>query len=102
MWVVSLDGRNGMRGTRRVAQGGLHGCSVGARDFLRAALAHAASAIVLVHNHPSGDPTPSSEDIAMTRTVADAAELIGHPAPRPRCRGGRRSTCVDAGLGVLP
>lgn len=79
MFVVSLDGQNGARSVRRVAQGGLHGCSVSARDILRVGLTEAASAIVLVHNHPSGDPTPSPEDIAMTRIVAEAAELVGMP-----------------------
>jgi DNA repair protein RadC len=77
MWLLSLDGQNGTRAVRRVAQGGLHGCSVTARDILRVALGDAASAIVLVHNHPSGDPKPSAEDIAMTRVVAEAAEIVG-------------------------
>ncbi|WP_437721985.1 JAB domain-containing protein [Sorangium sp. So ce861] len=79
MWVISLDGRNGMRGARRVAQGGLHGCSVTAKDILRAALSDAASALVLVHNHPSGDSAPSPEDVAMTDAVAAAGEVIGVP-----------------------
>ena len=79
MWVLALDGRHGLRGTRRVAQGGLHGCSVTARDILRAALADAASSMVLIHNHPSGDPTPSKEDIAMTHVVAAAASIVGTP-----------------------
>ncbi|WP_437765065.1 DNA repair protein RadC [Sorangium sp. So ce281] len=79
MWVISLDGRNGMRGARRVSQGGLHGCSVSARDILRAALSDAASALVLVHNHPSGDSAPSPEDVAMTNAVAAAGEVIGVP-----------------------
>jgi DNA repair protein RadC len=79
MWVVPLDGRNGIRSTRRVAQGGLHGCSVTARDIFRAALAGAASAIVLVHNHPSGDPSPSTEDIALTKAVMAAAVVVGIP-----------------------
>ncbi len=79
MWVLALDGRNHLRGARRVAQGGLHGCAVAARDIVRAALADAASAIVLVHNHPSGDPTPSVEDVAMTRAVAEAAAVVGVP-----------------------
>ncbi len=79
MWVVSLDGRNRVRGARRVAQGGLHGCAVSARDVLRAALGDAASAFVLVHNHPSGDPTPSAEDVAMTGAVSRAAAIVGVP-----------------------
>jgi DNA repair protein RadC len=79
MFLIALDGQNGARSVRRIAQGGLHGCSVSARDILRVALMEAASAMVLVHNHPSGDPTPSPEDIAMTRTVAEAAHVIGIP-----------------------
>ncbi len=77
LWVLSLDGQNGIRSFRRVAQGGLHGCSVSARDILRAALTEAASAFVVCHNHPSGDPTPSPADIEMTRALSDAAELVG-------------------------
>lgn len=79
MWVVSLDGRNRMRGARCVAHGGQHGCAVTARDILRLALSDGASGFVLVHNHPSGEPTPSQEDLAMTRAVAQAAEVVGLP-----------------------
>jgi DNA repair protein RadC len=79
MWVFALDGRNGLRASRRVAQGGLHGCSVTARDVLRAALCEAASSFVLVHNHPSGDPTPSVEDVSMTRIIEGAASTVGTP-----------------------
>lgn len=77
MWLLALDGQNGARAFRRLAQGGLHGCAVSARDILRVALLEAASAFVLVHNHPSGDSTPSAEDIAMTRIIAEAGELVG-------------------------
>ena len=52
---------------------------VTAGDILRLALADAASSMVLIHNHPSGDPSPSVEDIAMTRTVARAAEIVDIP-----------------------
>jgi DNA repair protein RadC len=52
---------------------------VGARDPLRAALREGASAFVLVHNHPSGDPTPSAEDIAFTAKVARAARIVSTP-----------------------
>lgn len=100
MWVVALDGRNGLRATRRVAQGGLHGCSVAARDILRVALLEAASALVLVHNHPSGDPTPSAEDIAMTRAVADAAAEVGTPLVDHVVVGaaGRYASMLDLGI----
>ncbi|MCC6552958.1 MAG: DNA repair protein RadC [Polyangiaceae bacterium] len=79
VWVISLDGRNGMRAARRVAQGGLHGCSIAARDILRAALSDAAAALILVHNHPSGDAAPSPEDVEMTAAVAAAGLIVGVP-----------------------
>lgn len=77
VWVLCLDGRNGLKSARRVAQGGLHGCALGPRDVLRPALRDGASAIVLVHNHPSGDPAASPEDVQMTRALADACETVG-------------------------
>ena len=79
VWVLALDGRNGLRAAKRIAEGGLHGCSVDPRDVLRAVVREAASAFVLVHNHPSGDPTPSDEDIELTNTVARAASVLGTP-----------------------
>lgn len=79
VWVLALDGRNGLRAAKRVAQGGLHGCSLTARDLLRVVVREAASAFVLVHNHPSGDPSPSREDIELTRAVARAGEALGTP-----------------------
>jgi DNA repair protein RadC len=47
------------------------------RNIVKRALEVNASAIILVHNHPSGDPTPSPQDIDMTRQVAEAAALLG-------------------------
>jgi DNA repair protein RadC len=101
MWVLCLDGRNHLRAARRVAQGGLHSCAVMPRDVLRVGLYEAASAIVLVHNHPSDDPLPSTEDVSMTRRIVEAASMIGMPlvdhvivAP-----SGKYSSMLD--LGVL-
>jgi DNA repair protein RadC len=79
MWLVALDGRNHARAVRRIAMGGLHGCAIATRDVLRAALVEAASSFVLVHNHPSGDPSPSEQDVRMTALVYDAAQLVGVP-----------------------
>jgi DNA repair protein RadC len=77
VWVLCLDGRNGLVAALRVAQGGLHGCALTPRDVLRPAVRDGASAIVLVHNHPSGDPTPSVEDTQMTSALAVACEVVG-------------------------
>ena len=77
VWHLCLDGQSYLKSARRVAQGGLHGCSLTARDVLHPALRDAASAIVLVHNHPSGSPEPSAEDVAMTRLLGRASALVG-------------------------
>lgn len=47
------------------------------RDVFKGAVSHSASSIVLAHNHPSGDPEPSDEDITLTRTLVDAGRLMG-------------------------
>ena len=79
LWTLALDGRQGLRAARRVASGGIHGLHVASRDALRVVLREGASAFVLVHNHPSGDPTPSHEDRAFTRATCQAAAIVGVP-----------------------
>jgi DNA repair protein RadC len=79
LWALALDGRHGLRAARRVASGGIHGLHVSPRDALRVVLREAASCFVLVHNHPSGDPTPSDEDRAFTRAACLAATVVGIP-----------------------
>jgi DNA repair protein RadC len=99
LWMLALDGRNGLRAARRVAEGGLHGCAVDPRDILRAALREAASAFVLVHNHPSGDPAPSDEDIGLTQMVARAASVLGTPlVDHVIVGGGGHASLFDLGL----
>jgi len=79
LWTLVLDGRHGLRAARRVASGGVHGLHVGVRDVLRVVLREAASAFILVHNHPSGDPQPSDEDVAFTKAVTEGAVAVGTP-----------------------
>jgi DNA repair protein RadC len=79
MYIVCLNGRNQATYCHEVSRGGLHGCAVSAGDILRVVLMAHASAFVLVHNHPSGDPSPSVEDVRMTKTVVKAAEAVGVP-----------------------
>jgi len=79
LWLLALDGKNQLRASKRVAQGGLHGLHVATRDPLRFALREAASAFILVHNHPSGDPTPSEEDMVFTHRIAVAGRVVGAP-----------------------
>jgi len=103
VWVLALDGRNCLRAAKRVAEGGLHGCSVDPRDVLRAVVREAASAFVLVHNHPSGDPTPSDEDIELTNRVARAASVLGTPlVDHVIVAGGGHASLFDLGVIEAP
>lgn len=77
VWLFSLDGQNGLKAARRIAQGGQHGCALSTRDVLGVALRDAASSILLLHNHPSGDPRPSAEDLGMTRALSSACKVVG-------------------------
>ncbi len=77
LWILSVDGLHALISARLVAAGGLHGLHVSARDIVRVAIREGATGFILVHDHPSGDPTPSDEDIAFTQAVANAADIVG-------------------------
>ena len=74
--VLLLNTRNQVLGTAQVYRGSVHTAVVRIGELFREALRQNAPALVLVHNHPSGDPTPSAEDIAMTRQAIAAGELL--------------------------
>lgn len=75
--VLLLDGRHRVMSESQVSQGTLTASLVHPREVFRAAVRAAAAAIVLVHNHPSGDPTPSVEDNEVTRRLVTAGEILG-------------------------
>lgn len=75
--VVLLDVRGRLIGRRLISRGGLAQCPVSPRDVLRAVVREGAHGVVLVHNHPSGDPAPSPEDQDLTERLHAAAELVG-------------------------
>src|SRR5436190_6695933 len=74
--VVFLNTRRRMIGLQNISQGTLDTLLVHPREVFAAAIAKRASAIVLVHNHPSGDPTPSEADIKVTRDLIRAGQLL--------------------------
>jgi DNA repair protein RadC len=74
--VVLLNTRRRLIGIERISQGTLDTILVHAREVFKPAIAANASAIVLVHNHPSGDPTPSDADIKVTRDLIRAGQLL--------------------------
>jgi DNA repair protein RadC len=101
LWILVLDGHHGLRAVRRVASGGIHGLHVMARDPIRVAVREAASAFILVHNHPSGEPAPSDEDVSFTRAVAEAASVVGTPLLDHVIIARQRATSMLE-LGLLP
>lgn len=105
--VVVLDVRNRPRRIVRVAKGSVDRCAVDPRDVFAPAIREHGSAIIVAHNHPSGDPTPSFEDIALTQRLMRAGELLGMPvldhlvvASGPFVRSSRRFVSL-AEMGVL-
>jgi DNA repair protein RadC len=74
--IVLLNTRRRLIGIERISQGTLDTILVHPREVFRPAIAANASAIVLVHNHPSGDPTPSEADIRVTRDLIRAGQLL--------------------------
>ena len=75
--VICLNTKNKIAGVHTVSIGSLNSTIVHPREVFKAALLNNASAIVLMHNHPSGDPEPSREDIATTRRLVDAGNILG-------------------------
>ena len=74
--LLFLDSRNRLLADEAQARGTVNHTPVYPREVIKRALELNAVAIILVHNHPSGDPTPSRDDIAMTRAIADAASTV--------------------------
>lgn len=75
--ALALDAKNRVKAELRIATGGLAACPVAPADVFRALLREAAAGVVFVHNHPSGDATPSADDIALTDRLVRAGALLG-------------------------
>ncbi len=75
--VILLDGKNRPLKDVRVSEGTLTASLVHPREVFVPVIEESAAAIILVHNHPSGDPTPSAEDIAITERLRQVGELMG-------------------------
>jgi len=75
--AVALDSRNRCRQELEIAAGGGSSCTVDTREVFRKLLLHKASAVIFVHNHPSGDPTPSRDDKVLTERLVKCGRLLG-------------------------
>jgi DNA repair protein RadC len=75
--VVCLDTKNQVLGTHRISIGIVDRSLIHPREVFRPAIKDAAKAVLLVHNHPSGDPTPSDDDLTLTARLEEAGKTLG-------------------------
>jgi DNA repair protein RadC len=75
--VLLLNTRNEVLAIETVSVGSLNSSIVHPREVFRPAILHSAAAIILAHNHPSGDPEPSEEDLAITKRLVHVGEIHG-------------------------
>jgi DNA repair protein RadC len=78
-WILHLDSQSNCRGITEVTRGLLNSSLVHPREVFRMAVAWGDAGIILAHNHPSGDPTPSAEDRAATKQIVSAGRLLDIP-----------------------
>jgi DNA repair protein RadC len=76
-FLLSLNTKNGVKAIRTISIGSLNANVVHPREVFRAAILDSASHIIVSHNHPSGDPTPSKEDIEITKKLVEASNILG-------------------------
>ena len=76
-WCLMLNGKNVVTGVNLVSIGSLTAALVHPREFLKALILGNAAAAIVVHNHPSGDPAPSAEDLALTKRLREVGDLVG-------------------------
>jgi DNA repair protein RadC len=75
--VLTMNSRNRVINRHMVSLGLVDSCCVHPREVYRPAILDGASGIIVVHNHPSGDPTPSAEDLRVTRQLVEAGKVMG-------------------------
>lgn len=76
LWVLLLDTRNRVLHTARLYRGSLNSSQVRVGELFKEAIRRNSAAIIVVHNHPSGDPTPSPDDVSITRSIVEAGRLL--------------------------
>ncbi len=75
--VLSLDTRNHLLDTQTVSVGSLDSSIVHPREVFKEAISSCAASVIFIHNHPSGDPEPSEDDIKLTKRLIEAGEILG-------------------------
>jgi DNA repair protein RadC len=77
MYMICMNTKNRVIGVFEISHGNVNSSVVGTREVFQKALLANAVSIILMHNHPSGDPTPSREDVEVTRRMVEAGKILG-------------------------
>jgi DNA repair protein RadC len=97
--VLALGSQSQVLAARLITRGILNSSLVHPREVFRAAILEAAAGLIVVHNHPSGDPTPSADDRAVTRQLVEAGRILDMPVYDHVIVGGDRYVSLaEAGL----
>jgi DNA repair protein RadC len=100
--VMLLDTKNRIQGTEEVYRGSLNTTQIRVGELFRKAIRTSTNSIIIVHNHPSGDPSPSPDDIAVTKMIADAGKLLDIELLDHLVIGGQRFVSLkERGLGFV-
>ena len=98
-YCLFLSTKNRINGIHEVSIGTLNAAVVHPREVFKAAILSNSAAVILVHNHPSGDPSPSPEDIQLTRQLVEAGKLLDMPVLDHVIIGNRRySSLKERGI----
>ena len=100
LWVILLDTRNRVLRIVPVYRGSLNSSQVRVGELFKAAIRQTAAAVIVAHNHPSGDPAPSPDDVAVTRAIVQAGKLLDIEVLDHLVIGnGRYASLKERGLG---
>ena len=77
LYMICMNTKNKIIGVFEISHGNVNSSIFGVREILQKALLANAVSIIMLHNHPSGDPSPSREDIKVTERLAEAGKLVG-------------------------
>ena len=98
MYVMLLSTKNRVNAIQEVSVGSLNASVVHPREIFKAAFLSNAAALILVHNHPSGDPTPSHEDVALTKAIVEAGKILDIPVLDHVIMGDRYKSLKEMGV----
>lgn len=77
MYMICMNTKNKVIGVFEISHGNVNSSIVGTREVFQKALLANAVSIILMHNHPSGDPSPSREDVEVTKRMVEAGKIVG-------------------------